>query len=298
MTVEEARTARSRRLILGVAGAFVVVAAFFWFRRSDIPEPTQAPGDQRAGARSSDPERVSRKPASSPGAQAGSPDEDDRDEAAEPPVERPDAPPSAVEEGPEDDPLRPVRAAMADPSDKGTQALVARLASTDEVVVAEAANALVARKAVDTIPWIAKIDLKTAAGSGLSIIDALGRLGAVADSGGRSAAVDRLLSMLAEEKKRGARESPANLLQIYEALGKLGDPRAAHALEAELLDPNVPRAPKVVIVKSLVAIGQQESRGALVSARAQQVAGKGEDDFEEEIRKELIGEIDRALQEL
>lgn len=301
MTAEEARTARTRRLIFVIAGAIVVLAAFLWLRRGDASGDATTSGDraaaERGDARASD---RSAERAGAPSARADEAASDDRDEdTTDPPKDRDvDGLAPVPAEGSDEDPLRGVRAGKADPSDEGTRALVAELSSTNDVVVAEAAAALIERRAVETIPAIAKIDLVKAAGSGLSIIDALGRLGAVASGTERTAALDRLLAMLAEEKKRDAPESGANLIQIYEALGRLGDPRGASALEAELLDATVPRAPKVVIVKSLVTLGQHESRTALTTARAQQAAQKGEDDFQEEIRVELVGEIDRALSEL
>lgn len=194
--------------------------------------------------------------------------------------------------------VRAVLSAALDHTPSGTGALIASLTSDNEVVVAEAARALIDRRATEAIAPLARIDLATAAGSGLSIIDALGKLGGFAEGAERSAAVDRLIAMLAEEKRRGARESPANLLQIYEALGQTGDPRAAPPLEAELLDPSVPRAPKVVIVGSLVLLAQSSSRAALETALTTQRAAKGSDDFDEEIRVELVSAIEEALKVL
>lgn len=224
-----------------------------------------------------------------------------------PPAERPsddeaprvdpgaDAPPPREADDPA---VVAVLAAASDTSASGTRSLIASLTSTDEIVVAEAANALVEREATEAIVPLSKIELETAAGSGLSIIDALGRLAAVAGEDDKAVAVDRLLEMLAQEKARGARESAANLLQIYEALGLTKDPKAAAPLEAELLDPTVPRAAKVLIVGALVAIGQKSSRAALESAYAEQSAARGADSFEEEIRAELVGVIAKALEGL
>lgn len=191
-----------------------------------------------------------------------------------------------------------VLAARDDRTPAGTRSLITSLTSEDEIVVAEATKALIERGATEAIGPLARIDLTSAAGSGLSIIDALGRLGAVATDSDRGVAVDRLIEMLAEEKRRGARESPGNLLQIYEALGKTGDPRAAAPLEAELLDPTVPRAPKVVIVGSLVQLAQPSSRAALETALTTESAAVGSDAFEEEIRVELVGVIAAALKVL
>ena len=200
-------------------------------------------------------------------------------------------PTSADERGP----LVDVQRAMADPSSDGTNRLVASLSSGDAVVVAEASKALIARRATSAIRSLTEIDLSAAAGGGLSIIDALGRLGALADPREKGAAVDRLIALLADEKRRDARESASNLLQIYEALGETRDPRAAKALEAELLDPEVGRAPKVVIVQALVSIGGSDRRAALAGARAQQAEVVGADAFEEEVRQELVAAIDKAL---
>lgn len=191
--------------------------------------------------------------------------------------------------------VQAVLAARLDDSPRGTKTLIANLTSKDDVVVAEAAGGLIARGATEAIEPLAKIDLPTAAGSGLSIIDALGKLSGLADADERKVAVDRLIEMLAEEKRRGAPESPGNLLQIYEALGETHDPRAATALEAELVDPTVPRAPKVVIVQSLVKLAEPSSHAVLETALATERAAKESDAFEEEIRLELVGAIEEAL---
>ena len=188
-----------------------------------------------------------------------------------------------------------VTTARGDVGSAGTDGLIAALSSRDEVVVAEAANALVARRATEAVEPLAGVDLERAAGSGLSIIDALGKLGGASGEQGRGVAVDRLIAMLAEEKRRGARETPGNLLQIYEALGDTGDPRAAPTLERELLDPHVARAPKVVVVASLVDLGQASSRAALETGLAAERAAKEQDSFEEEIRLELVSAIEAAL---
>jgi len=132
----------------------------------------------------------------------------------------------------------------------------------------------------------------------LAIIDAMGRIGAVADPAQRGDVVDRLLALLQDEKRRGARESQGNVLQIYEALGQLGDPRAVAPLERELLDPTVGLAPKSVVVQALVALRAQRSRGALEQLRAQLEASADGVGFEAELRRELLATIRAALVQL
>ena len=299
MTARGAPTSETHRRawILWLAVFACVVAGFFAIRalvsggestaRSDAASSSAAPSGERT-------ERRPRPASADEPASTSSATTTAKDRA------RPSASgdgPTPEEEDPANDPLHQVRLASADVSDEATAKLVAELRSTDEVVVTEAANALVARHAVSAIGPIAKMDLAAAGGGGLSIIDALGKLGGMAGAGERGTAVDRLLAMLASEKERNAPESPGNLLQIYEALGDTHDPRAAGPLEVELLDPAVGRAPKVVIVKALVAIGQSSSHAALTTARAQQ-SKPDSDSFEEELRKELVATIDKALTEL
>jgi molecular chaperone GrpE (heat shock protein) len=196
----------------------------------------------------------------------------------------------------EEDPLTKLKAAKADLSESGTDRLIDQLTSKDEVAMAEAALELIRRNATRAIRPLARIKLEDAAGSGLSIIDALGRLGGAADGDEKTAAVERLLAMLESEKRRTAPETPGNLIQIYEALGQTRDPRAAGALERELLDPRVDRAPKVVIVQSLVWIGADTSEAALVAAKKQQTDLAPVDDFDAELRTELLGVIDEAIE--
>ncbi len=207
-------------------------------------------------------------------------------------------PPTKVVSADETDPLNEVKSAALDSSGKSTDKLVASLSSTDSVVVAEAAKALIERRATNQIAALAKLDLTSAAGGGLSIIDALGKLGTIAGPDEKTIAVERLIAMLAEEKRRHAPESASNLIQIYEALGETRDPRAEKPLDAELLDASVGRAPKVVIVNALIAIGSSGSRDALTEARSKEATARPSDAFEEELRVELLAAIDKALAEL
>jgi hypothetical protein len=295
LTVPARREETRFRVLPWAAGALVLVVVFFVWRSSTskAPAPGASPDHDRSVA--------SPPPVDEPTDAAPT-----RKKAAPPAGEKPaaegrpqhDAEPAAPTPNADAPEVAAVLAAAADRSPGGTQALIASLTSSDEIVVAEATKALIDRRATEAITPLSRITLKSAAGSGLSIIDALGRLGGVASDADRSVAVDRLLAMLAEEKARGARESPGNLIQIYEALGHTRDPRAAPPLEAELLDERVPRAPKVVIVASLVQIGQESSRAALEKAHAQQSSEVGSDAFEEEIRVELVGAIAKALEDL
>lgn len=287
--------ARAPRPLLVGLGLGAVAVVLFFALRGDEPETRAARRPVAEGRE----DVASPAPTTAPRADRAGPDE-----PARRPPPRASAP-AAEEEPPELDPrdvsdpaLKAVLAARDDPSAEATETLIDNVSSPDPVVVAEAARALIARQATAAIAPLARIRLEEAAGSGLSVIDALGKLGGAAEGDEKTAAVDRLLSMLREEKRRGARESPGNLLQIYEALGDTGDPRAAPALEAELLDPSVPRAPKVVIVQALVEIGLPSSKEALGAAHAEQSAQRASDAFEEEIRQELVAKIEEALQAL
>jgi hypothetical protein len=287
-------SSRFPRALVGVVLVVVAAVLFFSLRGEKSSEP--------AGTRSSrSPEAVAAQSAASRAPRASS--ESARKAPSRQPPTRASA--EAEEEAPQlmpgdvsDPALKAVLVARDDRSPAGTQTLIDNLGSSDSILVAEAARALIARQATEAIPPLAAISLEKAAGSGLSVIDALGKLGGVAEGNEKSAAVDRLLQMLREEKRRDARESPGNLLQIYEALGDTQDPKAAPALEAELLDANVPRAPKVVIVQALVEIGLASSKEALAAARTEQSARQDRDAFEEEIRQELVAKIEEALEAL
>jgi len=276
-----------------ILAAVLAVALSAYFVLGEGPKASPSAGSQSAkpsakrGARATDPDSVAERPAR--------PRPRGPESAPSP---RPPPAEGERDRDPSEDGSPAVLAVLAardDETPAGTQALIASLASPDSVVVSEAARALVARRATEAIGPLAGIDLEKAAGSGLSIIDALGRLAGVAEEPDRSQAVDRLIAMLAEEKGRGARESPGNLIQIYEALGQTRDPRAAAPLEAELLDATVPRAPKVVIVASLVTLAQPSSHAALETQRGVERAAHESDAFEEEIRVELVDAIEAAL---
>jgi hypothetical protein len=175
-----------------------------------------------------------------------------------------------------------------------TDVLVAGLDSEDPIVVAEAANALVGRGAVDVLPVLVEEDVIARPKAAPSLIYAMGRLAAKAGPKERAAAVDRLLALMAEEKKRGAQESQGNLLQIYEALGDTGDARAIAPLERELLDASVATAPKVVVVQALVALRATQSRPTLEKLAAQ-LASSTKTGFEAELEHDLLAVIREAL---
>jgi hypothetical protein len=291
----------STGLMLVGAAVAAAIAALLIFR-ADQPAPTgrEPVASQRAESRA-----PPRKPAQDrserragdevDGAEVQGPQEAPRPERRAPPADR------RAGEDPTGDAevaLAAIRRAKADPTESGTAALVASMSSDDPVVVAEAAKALVLRKDTAAIPALTMIDLRTSGGAGLSVIETLGKLGGMADADGKSAAVERLLAMLAEEKQHDDPETPGNLLQIYEALGQTRDARAAGPLENELADPEVGRAPKVVVVQALAQIGEPRSRAALLRARALEVATKLGDAFEAEVQRDLLAAIDTALTKL
>ncbi len=289
-----ASTSRYGGALIGLAVVAIFTVAFFALRGKPAPGVAAPPSSAAESAQQRPTDLASHAETEVPTTRPARKKSALRASASVREVEAPALSPEQVS----DPALKAVLSARADGSAKGTKTLIDNLTSPDEIVVAEAAKALVARKATEAIAPLAKISLEKSAGSGLSVIDALGKLGGAAEGDQKSAAVDRLLQMLREEKRRRARESPGNLLQIYEALGDTRDPKAAPALEAELLDANVPRAPKVVIVQGLVDIGLSSSKAALETAGAEQSAQKGDDAFEEEIRQELVATIEQALEVL
>jgi hypothetical protein len=273
---------------LGGAGLIVIVALLVLRSSGNAPKPSKPTSSATVSA------VVLERPTTARTTRTATATSSTKRTARRAAEERADGPSEALPQGGPDT-LGPLKAAQADPSERGTDALIAALKSPDAVVVAEATKTLIERRATRAIDALAEIELSDAAGSGLSIIDALGRLGALADGDERTQAVERLLAQLASEKQRAAPESPGNLLQLYEALGRTGDARAAKALEQELVDPEVGRAPKVVIVQSLVWLAQASSRAALEQARKYQAETLATDDFDAELRSELLAAIDAAL---
>lgn len=285
----------SRGALIGVAAVIVFTVAFFALRGKAPAPETASTSSASSSAQSLRSELASHAETEIPTARPTRKKQGLLRSSASPKEEEK---PALSPEQVSDPALKSVLAARGDLSPKGTKTLIDNLTSSDEILVAEATKALIARKATEAIAPLAKISLEKAAGSGLSVIDALGKLGGVAEGADKNAAVDRLLQMLREEKRRRARESGGNLLQIYEALGDTRDPKAVPALEAELLDENVPRAAKVVVVQALVDIGLASSKAALETEHGVQAAQKGADDFEEEVRLELVATIEQALEVL
>jgi hypothetical protein len=238
-----------------------------------------------------------RSPASpAPGAPGIGGEQGQAAEAEATPGERVDSPSSLSEPSLEALTIDDVLRVRSDPA--GGEVLVAALDADDAIVVAEAAGALVARGAVSVLPVLLAHDVLGRPWSAPSIIDALGRLGALADADERGEVVERLIALLRAEKQRGALESQGNLLQIYEALGQTGDARAIAPLEGELLDPDVAMAPKVVVVHALVALRAKGSRPVLEQLRARLETAAPGVGFEAELRGELIAELTAALAQL
>jgi len=185
-------------------------------------------------------------------------------------------------------------AASADTSADAMAVLLAGLESADAVVVAESTNVLVARGAVWALPVLIDQDITKRPAAAPSIIDAMGRLGAVASPEQRSEVVDRLVALLKVEKTRASVEALGNTIQIYEALAQTGDPRAIEPLELELADRTVTTAPKVVIVQGLVALRATRSTAVLQRLVAELAVSKAEG-FEGELQRELLGVLRDAL---
>lgn len=199
------------------------------------------------------------------------------------------------------DPSAPPGAAAGEPvvedmlRNRSVESLLSRLSSSEDYLVIDAADGLRARKAVVAIPKLVAMDIVARPDPARTVIDALGHLAGNATGADRSTAVDRLLSWLEQEKKRDSADAPGNVLQIYEALGKTADARAAAALERELADSSVPLAALTVVVDSLVALDQSSSKSALSAARTRVSELAIEDSFQREIQAELLAKIDHAL---
>jgi len=176
-----------------------------------------------------------------------------------------------------------------------TDVLLEALGSSDPFVVLTAADDLAARKATRAVPILAAIDIRKSAHSAPSVINALGRLASGADSASRTTATDRLLALLAQERVRSAPESSGNVLALYEALGRTLDPRAAAALEAELVDPTVTHAAKTVVVAALVRLQQPSSGPPLRALQRELGVFVAKSPLEEEVRGELAVAVERAL---
>ncbi len=188
-----------------------------------------------------------------------------------------------------------VIAAGEDVGTDRTDLLVIALDSEEAVIVAEAANALVSRKAIAALPALMEQDIPSRPWAAPSVIDAMGRLAAEAPPQQREDVVDHLVKLLEVEKRRESVEALGNTIQIYEALGQTGEAKAIAALERELVDPSVETAPKVVIVQSLVALKAVQSKELLARVQAELAALPPAEGLEAELRKDLLTVLGEAL---
>jgi len=201
-----------RLAALGIAG-LVVALVVVLTRGDDEPKPTAAPSTATAF-------EVQTPSTVTPVAQGATPAAKPATGSGEGSAEAETTP--SIED---------VMKAKQDPSADATIVLLSATESTDAIVVAEATNALVARGTVAALPILIESDVIRRPWAAPSIIDAMGRLAAIAPPEQRSEAVDRLVALMREEKVRGAQESQGNMIQIYEALGLTGDPKAVPPLE-------------------------------------------------------------------
>ncbi len=242
------------------------------------------------------PETKSNEARSSESAPAMTPDESPPLEPKLPALPSPARMAPAVASNDDTTPAPPPPPREAGPrAPRTTDELVDLIGSKDDFVVVDALDDLVEKKETRALSKLTTFDIKNRPHAAPTVIDALGRLGGIADANGRRSATDRLLALLAQEKTRNEPESAGNVLTIYSALGRTQDPRAAAPLEQELLDPNVRLAAKTVIIESLVQLKQPTSSAALRTLEQQLATVTPADKMEEDILRELLSAIKRAL---
>ncbi len=270
-----------RAVVIAAVGAAIAVGVWA-LRRGESPRrPETTPASETATKAS--PTTVA---ASAPPVRVGRPTASGSRPMASAPSTTPDAPPSDV--------LASVREAKRVQSDATTAALVRALDEGDAPAKIEAIDELVKRKHVAALKPLMKVDPADDPYVGPTAMLGLGQLARDADPAQREAAVTRFAKLLEQEKARQGMDSPGNMLVIFEALGKIGTPSAAHLLEQELVDPVHPTAAKVAIVDALEACGQSSSVVALTAFRTKfQVSAQ--DEFEREIEQDLVKALDRAI---
>jgi hypothetical protein len=195
------------------------------------------------------------------------------------------------------DVLLAVRDAIHDPTDASTAVLVEALDSEDSVAKLEAIDELARRRHVPALKRLLAFDPADDPFVGPTALLAMGALARDADASSRESAVDRLVKLLEAEKERRGADSAGNVLVIFEALGKVQIPRAARALERELVDPGHGTASKVAIVDALEACGQASSLDVLASFR-ETVRVSAADPFERALEADLVTAVDRTLASL
>ncbi|MFO0671823.1 MAG: hypothetical protein U0235_19735 [Polyangiaceae bacterium] len=111
------------------------------------------------------------------------------------------------------------------------------MASHDPVVVAEAADGLVAKGTREARDALLGADVRASAAP-LAVIDALGKL---AHAGVKPSTVVIALVASSRMPRRDGPSGAGRALQIYEALGDTGAAEATAVLVGELGDDTVPR---------------------------------------------------------
>jgi hypothetical protein len=172
----------------------------------------------------------------------------------------------------------------------------ARVAS-DAVSRIEAIDALVARGDVAFLDDLLIVDPADDPFVAPTVIEAIAAIGRNAPRAAKDRAARRLASMLASEKERRGQDSAGNVVSIVEAIGNLGHPAAASALEAELDDAFHDTAGKTNIVEALAKTGARSSIPALKRLRDRAPAEHATG-YDRELERELAQAIDTAIMKL
>ena len=279
------QNARVRAL---ATAAVIATAIGLVLARPTAPRGGQPEGDARV-ERSAVESRESRE--SPPALERAAPPNAPPPTGLDPPTRPADVDPRAAPEPPEEEApeVQAVRAARRSPD--GARALAASLASHDPVVVAEAADGLVAKGTREARDALLGADVRASAAP-LAVIDALGKL-AHADVANAHTVVTRLVALL-EDAKRDGPSGAGRALQIYEALGDTGAAEATAVLVGELGDDTVPPAAKVLIASQLSRLPAPAPRAALLAARGAPLP-QPKDAIDMEIQGELLAALDGLL---
>lgn len=256
-----------RALILGVSG-LVLGAAILWGTRSDpkradAPEATQAP-----------------------------------EGAAQPTPKAAPPPPPVVTNAPlapttaEDDLAAP---AAPEAGDAAGSSFAEAMASSDPFERRDAIEKAIARKDVSALPAIMAVDLTQNGYVAASAIDAVGKLGALAEPAARSEAVKTLDRWLRQESKRNAQEALGNASIAVDALAETKSAEAVAPLVSALDAATLPLHIETRIVESLDALGAKSAAPSVARFAARVSALKPADDFEAALATEALAAANAAL---
>ncbi len=172
------------------------------------------------------------------------------------------------------------------------------LAMGDDHDLVVAVEAAVEARAVDALPALSSIDLRTVPHSAPAVIGAIASLAQEAGPRERREAATTLSRWFREERSREGADAAGNTTMLIDALADTNHREAADALVAALDEHKLPLNNETLIVQRLADLRQTSAKPGIVRFQARVAALPKAEDLDEELRTEALVAAREALAQL